>query len=159
VARASVAVPFVIALGFAIAAVSMMLVERFGQVMAYWMVAGGLALIGVVAGIVVSFKEQQEEVLDQQAAKTDTEEVVSDASAQAIAQTPIALLGALPTTSGGASSALAAARLVGRHWPLALLLALIAMMFLPTEERAPEEADIRPKPNGADERMPSAMRH
>lgn len=39
-ARASVAVPFVIALGFALAAVTVMLVERFGQVMAYWMVAG-----------------------------------------------------------------------------------------------------------------------
>ena len=38
-ARASVAVPFVIALGFALAAVTVMLVERFGQVIAYWMVA------------------------------------------------------------------------------------------------------------------------
>ena len=43
VARASVAIPFVIAAGFALAACTMMLVERFGQVAAYWMVAGGLA--------------------------------------------------------------------------------------------------------------------
>jgi hypothetical protein len=39
VARASVAVPFVIALGFALAAITVMLVERFGQVMAYWLAA------------------------------------------------------------------------------------------------------------------------
>jgi hypothetical protein len=39
VARASVAV--LIALGFALAAVTVMLVERFGQVTAYWLLAGG----------------------------------------------------------------------------------------------------------------------
>ena len=41
VARASVAIPFVIALGFALAAIAVMLVERFGHVTAYWMMAGG----------------------------------------------------------------------------------------------------------------------
>jgi hypothetical protein len=61
VARASVAVPFVIALGFALAAITVMLVDRFGQVIAYWAVAGGLALIGVIAAIVVSVKEHEEE--------------------------------------------------------------------------------------------------
>jgi hypothetical protein len=40
VARASVAVPFVIALGFALAAITVMLVERFGHVTGYWLVAG-----------------------------------------------------------------------------------------------------------------------
>ena len=84
VARASVAVPFVIAAGFALAAITVMLVERFGHVMAYWLVAGGLALIGVIASIVVSVKEHEEEVVEQQAAKTDTEELVSDATAQAL---------------------------------------------------------------------------
>ena len=93
VARASVAVPFVIAAGFALAAITVMLVERFGHVMAYWLVAGGLALIGVIASIVVSVREHEEEVAEQQAEKTDTDEVVSDATAQALAQTPIALLG------------------------------------------------------------------
>jgi hypothetical protein len=53
VARASVAIPFIIALGFGLAATTVMLVERFGQVMAYWIVAGGLALIGIVAALVV----------------------------------------------------------------------------------------------------------
>src|SRR6476469_1411959 len=76
------------------------LVERFGHVMAYWLVSGGLALIGVIASIVVSAKEHEEEAVEQQAAKADTEEVVSDATAQALAQTPIALLGALMTMPG-----------------------------------------------------------
>jgi hypothetical protein len=103
VARASVAVPFVIAAGFALAAITVMLVERFGHVMAYWLVAGGLALIGVIASIVVSVKEHEEEAAEQQAAKTDTEEVVSDATAQALVQTPVALLGAIMTMPGGAA--------------------------------------------------------
>jgi hypothetical protein len=60
-----------------------MLVERFGHVMAYWLVAGGLASIGVIASIVVSVKEDEEEVAQQQAVKVDTEEVISD-TAQAI---------------------------------------------------------------------------
>jgi hypothetical protein len=51
VARASVAIPFVIALGFALAAVAVMLVERFGHLTGYWIMAGGLAAIGVVAAL------------------------------------------------------------------------------------------------------------
>ena len=161
VARASVAVPFVIAAGFSLAAITMMLVERFGQVMAYWVVAGGLALIGVVASMVVSIKEHGEEVAEQQAAKTDTEELVSDATAEALVRTPIALLGALMTMPGGTSGALGAARVLGRNWPLVLLLVMIGALFWPTTngdslEEAPDGAR---KPNGSDDHMPSALRH
>ena len=95
VARASVAIPFVIAAGFALAAVTVMLVERFGHVVGYGLMAGGLAAIGVVAAIVVSVKEHQEEVAEKEAEKTDTAEVVTEAAAEAIVQTPVALLGTL----------------------------------------------------------------
>lgn len=160
VARASVAVPFVIAAGFALAAITVMLVERFGHVIAYWLVAGGLALIGVIASIVVSVKEREEESAEQQAAKTDTEEVVSDATDQALAQTPIAWLGAVMTMPGGAAGALSAARLLGRNWPLVLLLAMIGALFWSTEN-APADEDVvaTRKPNGSDDHMPSALRH
>ena len=76
VARASVAVPFLIALGFALAAVTVMLVERFGQVTAYWLLAGGLAAIGTVAAMAVSVKEQEEQEAEQLAEEADTGEVV-----------------------------------------------------------------------------------
>ena len=161
VARASVAVPFLIAAGFALAALTVMLVERFGHVMAYWLVAGGLALIGVIASVVVSVKEHEEEVAEEQAAKTDTEEVVSDATAQAFVQTPIALLGALFTMPGGVAGALSAARVLGRNWPLVLLLVTIGALFWPTKEGEPPEdkLDSIRKPNGSDDHMPSALRH
>jgi hypothetical protein len=160
VARASVAVPFVIAAGFAIAALTVMLVERFGHVMAYWLVAGGLALIGVIASIVVSVKEHEEEVAEQQAVKTDTQGVVTEATAQAVAQTPIALLGALMTMPGGAAGALSAARLLARNLPLALLLVMIGALFWPTKgESLVDELDAVRKPNSSDDHMPSGLRH
>jgi hypothetical protein len=158
VARTSVAIPFVIAVGFALAAITVMLVERFGHVVAYWSVAGGLALIGVIAAVVVSVKEHQEEVAEEQAEKTDTEEVVSDAAAQAIVQTPIALLGTLFTVPGGASAALSAARILGRNFPLVLLLVMIGALFWPTETEGPEEAVGLRKSNGAED-LPSTLRH
>jgi MFS family permease len=160
VARASVAVPFIIAIAFALAAITAMLVDRFGHVVAYWIVAAGLALIGIVAAIIVSAKEHEEEVAEQAADKADTENVVSDVTAQAMVQTPIALLGALLTTSGGATSALSAARGLGRHFPLVILLGLIAVLFWPSEPTSSDEdIDVGRRPNGADEDMPSAMRH
>ena len=125
VARASVAVPFVIGAAFALAAMTAMLIDRFGYVMAYWLVAGGLAALGVVATIVVSVKERQEDEAEQVAEDTDTGGVMSDATAQAVVQTPIALLGTVLSTAGGATSALSAARVLGRNVPLVLLLAMI----------------------------------
>lgn len=56
--RASVAVPFVVALGFGIAALTLALVERFGAITAYAIMAGGFAAIGLIAAAVVTVKEQ-----------------------------------------------------------------------------------------------------
>jgi uncharacterized membrane protein YebE (DUF533 family) len=160
VARASVAVPFVIALGFALAAIAVMLVQRFGHVAGYWIMAGGLAAIGVIAAIAVSVKEHEEEVAEQKAEETDTHEVANDAAVQAITQAPIALLGALFASPGGATGALKAARVLGRNFPLVLLLAMIGALFWPTEEAAPLDEDVEGtrKPNGAEE-VPSTLRH
>ena len=153
VARASVAVPFVIALGFALAAITVILVNRFGQINAYWTIAGGLALVGVLAAIIVSVKEHEEEVAEQDSKNTDTEEVVSDATAQAIVQTPIALLGALFASSP--ATAIGGVRLLARNLPLVLLLVMIGSLFWPTQpEEDSQETDQCLKPNGADE-MPS----
>jgi hypothetical protein len=95
-------------------------------------------------------KEHEEEVAGQKAETGDTQAVVTDATSQALTQAPIALLGALLTTPGGATGALRAARIIGRNWPLALLLVLIGALFWPTETRSEEsEATEREgKPNG-----------
>jgi hypothetical protein len=117
-------------------------------------------LIGVIASIVARSRSTRKRLVEQQAAKNDTEELVGDATAQALAQTPIALLGAVMTMPGGAAGALSAARLLGRNWPLVLVLVMIGALFWPTED-APADEDVvgRQKPNGSDDHMPSALRH
>ena len=132
-ARVSVAIPFVVALGFALAAMTLMLVERFGHVAAYWIMAGGLAAIGLIAACAVSAKEHEGEREEQKAEAANAQQVMSDATAQAIAQAPLAMLGALFATPGGTATALKAAGVVGRNWPLALLLVMIGVLFWPAE--------------------------
>jgi hypothetical protein len=71
-------------------------------------------------------------------------------------QTPIALLGALFTSSP--ATAIGGVRLLARNLPLVLLLVMIGSLFWPTQpEEDSQEAGQRLKPNGADE-MPS-IRH
>lgn len=55
------------------------------------------------------------------------------AAAEAIVQTPVALLGTLFTVPGGVSAALTAAPLLGRNFPLVLLLVMIGALFWPTQ--------------------------
>lgn len=131
-ARASVAVPFLISLGFALAAITLTLIERFGSVTAYWVMAGGLAVVGVLAAALVSAKEQQEEIAEKQAEETDTGAVATDALAQAVTQAPLALLGSLLSSPGAPNMAFLVARALGRNWALVLLLAAIAALFWPS---------------------------
>ena len=83
--------------GFALAAGTVMLVERYGHVFAYWAMAGGLAAVGLVAALAVRVKEHEEEVADEKAEAKDTAEVATEVAAQA----PLALLGGLFTLPGG----------------------------------------------------------
>ena len=148
VARASVAIPFVLALGFAVAAIAVMLVERFGHVTGYWIMAGGLAAIGIGAAIAVSVKEHEEEAADQKAEQADTGEVVSDATAEAMLQAPLALLGALFSAPGGAAGAFKIARVLGRNFPLVLLLVMIGALFWPTDRQDSEVGGAETRPDG-----------
>lgn len=161
--RASVAVPFIVAVGFAVAAITLLLVDRFGAITAYLMVAGGFTLVGVIAALAVTVKEQEVEVADSQAAAGDTASVATDAAAQAAVQTPLALLGALFSTPAGPASLVSGARMLARNIPLVVLLALIGLLFWPSDPTA-EAADgdgadhLRGgKPNGAHPPVPNGL--
>ena len=129
--RASVAVPFIVALGFATAAVTLMLAERFGHQNAYFMVAGVFAVIGLLAGLIVRTKEHDEVTAEAHAAETDTAGIATDTAAAAAVQMPLALLGTLFSSPVGPSSILSLMRGIGRNLPLVLLLAGIGMLFWP----------------------------
>jgi hypothetical protein len=139
-ARASVAIPFVIAGGFALAALTAWLTQRYGAVTAYWTMAGVLVLLGVIASLIVSAKENMEGAADLEAEKTDTGATVSAATADALAQAPLAALGAVFAVPGGPGTALSAARIIGRNWPLALMLVLIGALFWPVRGPTDDEA-------------------
>lgn len=146
-ARASVAVPFVIAFGFAVAAVTLMLVERYGPIAAYWMVAAGFTIFGVLAAIFVSMKQHQEDKADAVAKERDTQTVATDSMAQAAVQMPLALLGTLATTPGAIALLGGGAKTLGRNVPLVALLATIAFILWPSGPPIAEEAvdpDARP---------------
>jgi hypothetical protein len=150
-ARASVAIPFLIAVGFAIAAITHMLIAHFGAVVGCWILAAGFTLIGVVATLFVKHKEQEEEVAEQQAEAGDTAEVANEAAAQALVQMPVALIGALLSAPVGPKAVANSAKVLLRNLPLVVLLALLALLFWPTtgEGAASKEADEgedRPSP-------------
>ena len=92
---------------------------------------------GVIAAIFVSAREQKEEVADQQAEAVDTSNVATQVASQA----PLAVLGGLLMLPGGATTAFKVAQLLGRNYPLVLLVALIGVLFWPTH-RDDEETPI-----------------
>src|ERR1043165_9240987 len=79
--RVSVAVPFIVAIGFGIAATTVFLVDKLGSLYAYLTIGGAFTLIGLMAALVVSVKEQ-EEAAETKAEATDTASVATDAAAQ-----------------------------------------------------------------------------
>jgi hypothetical protein len=150
--------PFVVAFGFATAAITLVLIERFGTITASWLVAGGFTLIGLVATLAVSVKEHDEEVAEKQA-NADSMQVAADTAARAAAQMPMALLGAVLSTPMGPSTVAGAANLAARNMPLFVFLALIALLFWPSKVAEeveakeahvgpPKGASLRPRPNG-----------
>jgi hypothetical protein len=145
-ARASVAVPFVVAAGFAIAAITHMLIQRFGAVVGCWLLAAGFTLIGVVATLLVKVKEHGEEVAEKQAAAADTGGVANEAAAQALMQAPLALAGALASTPLGPKTLANGAKLILRNLPLVVLLGLIALLFWPTQPAATAEEQDQEEP-------------
>jgi uncharacterized membrane protein YhaH (DUF805 family) len=149
-ARASVAVPFVVALGFATTAAGLELTERYGARNAFWILAGAFCAIGLLAALAVTMKEQQQEIAaeeEQQRNEGGIGEMTSAAATQAASHLPVALLGVL--MQNPSMVALPVARAVGRNMPLVLLVLLVAFLLWSSER--PEESvgqgdDSEPKP-------------
>jgi hypothetical protein len=74
----------------------------------------------------------------------DNKAVVNDATAQLVRQSPVVLLGALLTAPGGATTELKVARILGRNFPLILLLVMISALFWPTANETEPSNKVRP---------------
>jgi hypothetical protein len=126
--RAGVAVVFAIAAGFAIAAIAVMLIDRFGSVVACWIMTGGLLVFGVAAGILMRVKERADAAKQRKSIKEETRAVATAAATRA----PLLLAGGVLSTHAGASAALTLTRLLGRNLSLVALLALVGGLLWPT---------------------------
>jgi hypothetical protein len=127
-ARAGIAVVFAIAVGFAIAAIAVMLIDRFGSIVACWIMTGGLVVLGIAAVILIRVKERADEARQREAIKEETRAVATDAATHA----PLLLAGSVLSTHAGASAALTFTRLLGRNLSLVALLALVGGLLWPT---------------------------
>jgi uncharacterized membrane protein len=142
-AKASVAVPFVIALGFATVAAALTLIESFGTKTAFWILAAGFCAIGLLAAMVVTLRQQGAAAAAEQESREsglgDIGDLASAAATQTAGQLPLSLIASF--LANPSAPTFAAARLVARNRPLLLLLALIALLFWPTEEPERSTAD------------------
>src|SRR2546423_2152589 len=134
--RVSVAVPFIVAIGFGIAATTVFLVDKLGSLYAYLTIGGAFTLIGLMAALVVSVKEQEEEAAETKAEATDTASVATAAAAQAAVQAPLALLGNLVATPAGPAMLAGGPQALAENIPPGRLLSLLGRVVLPTGGQA-----------------------
>jgi|GEM_PF-1117601 len=152
-ARASVAVPFLVAAGFATAAVALLLTEKFGAIAATSIMAGGFTAIGALAAVLVTIKEQEDsaaaaEALVENSNAASALDAVGDAVGQAVGQSPVEVISALLlSTPLGPRLLSAGASSLGRPRNLALMamIAIVAALLwaenLKSEDTEPQGAD------------------
>lgn len=160
--RALVAVPLLVAAGFATAALTVKLVEQYGAVSAYGVMAALFAVIGLVTMAIVGVGNGAAEP---DAAEAPSASASSDQSEQAGEPADVADLLTPELRSMLASMAPAAlpsvVRGVGRNLPLILILAIVAFVisrFAETEsaEATAPESDETEVAAAADTRAAAA---
>lgn len=134
--RVAIAVPFLVALGFATAAITLHLIDRFGAVNAYWMLAVGFAVVGLLAALTVGVRMSDDAPVEAPPAGLN----LSDAAASTATQLPIAALGALISGPLGPAASLRIVRMLARNLPLVVFMALIAMLFWPVDKASDADA-------------------
>jgi hypothetical protein len=119
--RASVAIPFLLAFGFGLAGVAVLLIDAFGYRDAYFLLAAGFGALGVISALAVWIKERRE--------TSERGTGASDVIATTV-KTARQIPGAL---AGGTSEASSSLRLITdlavRNWPL-VIIAGIAILLL-----------------------------
>lgn len=140
--RAAIGVPFVIALGFGVAAVTITLSDRFGPAAAYGLLAAGFAAIGLVAVAAraatyhgATNLSPVEPVADAASAGSPpAEDPVSNSSSDL-------LLTALSTVGPRAIPAIPSLfRFLARNWALVLAVAMVVLMLAMEKSKEPQGA-------------------
>jgi hypothetical protein len=140
VARAAVAVPFIVAMGFGTAAASVKLTQVYGNLTAYTILAAAFAGIGLIAAAGIAFSGSGEpassdEPEAEEAAQSDTESNLESAIDPATVMSALTTVGpvALPHVL----------RLLARNLPLVLgLLVLAYLLFADAGKEQPAAATV-----------------
>jgi hypothetical protein len=129
----------VVAIGFAVAAVTMQLIDRFGAIQASWIIASGFLVLGLIG---LAFAWWHDRPTDQSPTEVKPEVAASasadEATLPANMQLPLALVGSLLTTSSSFISPLTLLRFLGRNAALVTFAALLALVLWP---QRPESGD------------------
>ena len=141
VGRATVAVPLLVAGGFATAALSIKLVELYGHVSAYAIMA---VLFTVIALITMAVNNKESEPAGEAAAAADTAETSQEAGEDSEGpQLPPEVMALLTSVAPAAAPGIA--RGVVRNLPLIFLLAIVGFVVsrfaAASQELAPSEAE------------------
>ena len=123
--RASVAIPFIFAFGFGLAGLTVILSDYYGYRMAYFLIAAGFAVLGVLAGLAVWLKERSEDASAPDTGSTSTAQV-ADTALETAKRLPSAMAGG---ASDASSSFRGFADLAARNWPLLVAAALAAIVL------------------------------
>jgi predicted neutral ceramidase superfamily lipid hydrolase len=143
VTQASIAVPFIIAFGFATAGVALILVEHFGHRNAYLILAVVFSVIGFLLSALIRSRRSEAATAD---ARAEYERAAQAGANPKLTPTqlPLAVLAALVSSSVGPSMVLRVARGVTRNLPLigAALIFGFLMWPKPAATDVPEDAAI-----------------
>ena len=122
--RASVAIPFLFALAFGLAGLTVVLIDSYGYRDAYFILAGGFVALGLVGAVAVWLKERHDE--QESTSLTDVAAPIAAAAVETGKQLPKAVVGG---ASEAATSFRGLADLAARNWPL-VLAASVAIILL-----------------------------
>jgi len=122
--RASVAIPFLLALAFALAGLTVVLIDSFGYRDAYFILAGGFVVLGLLGVVAVWQKERHDQ--EEAASTLEAAAPIAMAAIETGKQLPKAIAGG---ASEAATSFRGLANLAARNWPL-VLAASIAIILL-----------------------------
>jgi hypothetical protein len=154
--RATVVVPFLVALVFATLAITFLLVDRFGAIPAFLILTLVYGAVGTCAALSVTKSERKKAESRTVEQEASTKSATTQAAAAIVADAPLAIAATLLSSLGGPTVALDATKAIIRNWPLVVLAGLVGVLVFSTAapEAGSSDAEVDPDSlNGA--RAPS----
>jgi hypothetical protein len=146
VERAIIAVPFVVSVGFATAALVSYLTEVYGARLAYTIVAGVFAIVGVIVALSMPSSHDDAESLAQNSNATSTEAKSGSQASSSMGDVGENLASVVTLLAGNPRLALSGVALLLRNVPLLLMAGILGYLLLCDTQKAERETQPAPGP-------------